>query len=340
MATYGWRSDRSVTEHLFAEGFRFDFYQAVRLLEQIRPEATRMGEGAEPEREPVRFASRVRFDFPATDIGGVRGFPQGEGQPEMAVHFMGLAGGFGPLPAAYTELILDRLRHRDTAFRDFLDIFNHRLVSLLYRVRKAYRVGFDFQPPDQVHFARHCFALLGIGTDGLRGRMGIDDRALLFYTGLLAQRPRSMAGLETFLSSYFEAPVKGMPFVGGWRALAESQVTKLGRLGQNQRLGQEVVLGSRVWDQTACFALQIGSLKLNQFRNFLPNGSGFRPLCELVRFYAGQAFQFEIELILEGSEVPESRLGATEGPRLGWTSWLKAEEFEAEDSSVRLSGAS
>lgn len=337
MATYGWRSNRSVTEHLFAEGFRFDFYQAVRLLEQIRPEALRVGEGAKPEQEPVRFASRIGFDFPPTDIGGVRGFPEGEGQPEMSINFMGLAGGFGPLPAAYTELILDRLRQRDTAFRDFLDIFNHRFVSLLYRVRKTYRVGFDFQPPDQVHFARHCFALLGLGTDGLRERMGIDDRALLFYTGLLGQRPRSMAGLEAFLSSYFEVQVKGHSFIGRWRALAESQVTTIGMSGQNQRLGQEVVLGRRVWDQTARFELRIGPLTLDQFRNFLPNSSGFGPLCELVRFYAGQAFQFDIELVLEGSDVPESRLGVAEGPRLGWTSWLNSEGFEAGDSSITLS---
>ena len=123
MATYGWRSGRSVEEFLFAEGHRFDFFQAVRLLEWLLPAAPSVGEGADPAREAVRFRCRVGLDFPATDLSEIRR-ANGRGHPaEMLVNFMGLAGCFGPLPAPFTEWLLERARQGDTAFRDFLDIW-------------------------------------------------------------------------------------------------------------------------------------------------------------------------------------------------------------------------
>ena len=43
------------------------------------------------------------------------------------------------LPYCYTELILERLREKDTSFASFLDIFNHRMISLFYRAWEKYR---------------------------------------------------------------------------------------------------------------------------------------------------------------------------------------------------------
>lgn len=337
MATRGWGTDRSVEETLFSEGHRFNFYQAVKLLEILRPGAVSVGAGSEPKKEAVRFSSKVGIEFPATDIDEVRS-SGGAGDPaEMTVNFMGLAGSLGPLPLPYTELILDRTWHRDTALKGFLDIFNHRLISLMYRVRKTHRIGFDHAPPDRTPFAGYLFSLIGMGTGGLLDRMRVRDRALLFYAGLLSQQPRSMTALDCLLSNYFQVRVRGIPFLGRWRILEEDQVTKIGISGCNQRLGRDVVLGTRVWDQQGGFEILIGPLGLDEFTNFLPIGDGFTPLCELTRFYAGTELDFEFRLTLRGEEVPESRLGGAGGPRLGWTSWLKTREFEAPHGEVRLS---
>ena len=69
----------------------------------------------------------------------------------------------------------------------------------------------------------------------------------------------------------------------------------------------------------------------------LPNGPGFVPLCELTGFYTGQEIDFDVQIILKPAEVPVSRLSAKNGPRLGWTSWLKTREFRKEDSQVIVS---
>ncbi len=335
MATSGWGTDRPVDETLFSDGHRFDFYQAVRLLEILRPKRTPVGEGPDPSLEAVRFKSKVSLDFPPGEVDEVRAVRQSD-QPEMVVNFMGLAGALGPLPNAFTELIVDRVHRKDTAMRDFLDIFNHRLVSLMYRVRKVHRLSIDVRRPEDRPFAQYLYSLIGLGTKGLRDRMNISDRALLFYSGILSMKPRSAVGLELMLSDYFRERIKVNALTGHWHRLEHDQITVLGALGQNRRLGQNTVIGSRVWDQQGRFILIIGPLKIQQFRDFLPTGDRFRPLSELTRFYVGRELDFAFRLKLRPQDVPESRLGGKDGPRLGWTSWLKTRPFEGGMAEVLL----
>ena len=336
MATYGWGTHHAVADWLFAEAYRFDFYQAVALLERLYPERVSVGEGEDPGKEVVRFTSTVALAFPASDVADVTP-PVDEGAPAaMRVNFLGLAGSLGPLPPPYTELILERVGQKDTALRDWLDVFNHRLVSLLYRVRKQHRIGLDSLPPDHDQVSHYLYALLGLGTPGLQGRMPVKDRALLFYAGLVAQQPRSMVGLETLLADYFHVPVRGQQCDGQWQHLDADQLTTIGRSGRNQRLGRGVVLGTRIWDQQGKFTLHLGPLTLQAFLDLCPMGQGFHSLCALTRFYVGQAFDFEVRLTLKAAEVPVSQLSVVSGPRLGWTSWLKTRECTADDAQVRL----
>jgi type VI secretion system protein ImpH len=341
MAAHGWGTDTPLEKLLYDEAFRFEFYQAVKLLEMLAPDATPVGEGSEPSAEPVRFTSRVGLDFPASEIDLLERPADGgaEAIPHMRVNFLGLAGVLGPLPLPMTERVLERVWHRDTALRDFLDLFNHRLVSILARARKRYRPAVAWKPPDDGPFARTGSALLGLGTAGLASRMEVPDRGLLVYAGLLAGSPRSQVGLEVLLAHYFEVPIAVRPFAGRWLALDPEERTALGVSGRNQILGAAAgfaVLGARIWDQESGFELHLGPLHLYQFLSFLPIGTAFRSLVDLVRFYAGDGLDFTVRLTLRAGEVPPCRLGW--GPRLGWSSWLKTQHFEVDDSQVVVRG--
>jgi type VI secretion system ImpH/TssG family protein len=217
--------------------------------------------------------------------------------------------------------VLQRASQKDTALKDFLDIFNHRLVSLLYRIRKHHRIGLGAATPGMDQVARYLYALIGMDTPRLKGRMHIRDRALLYYAGILAQEPRSMAGLQRILTDYFQLPVKTKQFVGEWCDLEEDQWTTIGESGTNQRLGRDmVIVGCRVWDQHARFEIQLGPLGLEDFESFLPTEWRFGVLCDLVRFYVKDEFEFNVRLVLKADEIPPVRLSMD--PALSWTSWL------------------
>ncbi|HSK41535.1 MAG TPA: type VI secretion system baseplate subunit TssG [Arenibaculum sp.] len=323
MATSGWRTNRSVATQLFTQGHRFDFYQVVRLLELIDAVSARVGEGSDPAVEPVRFRSSLTSAFPASDVEHVSMPDPGDTRFAVRVNFMGLAGAFGPLPPPLADLIAERARRQDHAGSDFLDIFNHRLVSLMYRARSRHRAELNRCRPDETNFAFYLYSLLGLGTGGLRGRMAVADRTLLHHAGLLNQQPRSLHGLERLLEDHFDVHVRGVPLQGRWLPLGESQVTRLGRRhGRNRMLGRDAVLGTRAWDQQAAVTLVLGPLDLDRFVTFLPVGDAWAPLVALFRFHAGTDLEGAVRLRLRASQVPASCLSRGAGPRLGWTSWL------------------
>lgn len=334
MSDFGWREKQSTEEWLYAEGYRFDFYQAVRLLEWLHPKAVSPGEGPEPSHEPVEFRSRPSFDFPASDVHEVVRSAE-NGPPRMTVNFLALAGAHGPLPAPFTEMLLDALHRKDTALRDFLDVFHHRLVSLMYRVRRTHWPALTARPPHEGPIAESLFALAGLGLPALRNRLSVPDRALLHFAGLMVQHPHSVAGLSALLSGYFHLPINVTQFEGTWCDLSPDQHTRLGTTGQNQILGACVVLGTRVWNQQARISIRIGPMRLTTFTELLPSGSGYLALCDLAALYLGPETAFRFVLTLSAADVPEMRLGRT---RLGHTSWLKTRQPIRDDSQVKLRG--
>jgi type VI secretion system protein ImpH len=338
MATHNWGTNRPLEDFLFSEAHLFDFYQAVRLLERLRPETNPIAEQSDSSKEPAIFKSRVTLGFPPSDIETIREGTNGS-PAEVYVNFMGLAGAFGPLPSPFVELIISREVHRDWAFRDFLDLFNHRLLSLMYRVRKTHRLGMEIKSPDDIPFAGYLLALMGLGMKSLRGRLKVSDRAFLYYAGLITQKPHSITGLERILSHYFRVAVKGVQLCGRWQILEHDQVTIIGVRGQNCVLGESAVLGTRVWDQQSKFRLIVGPVRAQDFEDFLPTGSRFQPMVEITRFYVGREKDFEINLIMKARDVPSARLTSASGrggPRLGWTSWVKTGDFTADAAQVVL----
>lgn len=331
-------ADKPLNQVLLDEPYRFEFFQAVRLLEKIFPEKRPVGRAAMPHEEVARFRSRIAIDFPASEIHEFREAVDdktGEEKLEMIVNFMGMAGVSGVLPQPYTDLILDRVRHRDTAMWSFLDIFTHRAVSTFYRAWRKYRFPVGYERGNDA-FTGYLFDFVGLGTKGLRGRMSLPDESLLPYAGLIAQKPHSSNALENLLSDYFGAPAKLQQFCGQWLALERSDFSRLGE--QNSELGMNAIAGTRVWDQQSKFRVRMGPLDFKQFQAFLPNGSAYKPLRSIVKFMVGLEVDFDVRLVLQKKQVPSAILTtrAQRKPMLGWTTFLKTKPFKADDEQVLL----
>lgn len=329
-------SERTVKEDLFEEPYRYEFFQAARLFERMFPKNKAVGGNALPNEEPLRFRSRVALDFPSSEIHEIRETESDDHQPvEMHINFMGMVGSSGVLPMNYTELVLDRVRHRDTSMWAFLDIFTHRTVSMFFRAWAKYRFPVAYERGND-EFTQYLFDIAGLGTNGLRGRMNVDDESLLPYCGLIAQKPHSSRALANILSDYFGTKAKVQQFFGQWIKLDRRDQTDLGK--QNTVLGANTIAGTQVWDQQSKFRVYLGPMPFKQFEAFLPDGTAHKALNSIIRFMVGHEMDFDVRLILKRKQVPGTVLTtrAVRKPKLGWTSYLKTKPFTADDDQVVL----
>ncbi|MCY2954023.1 MAG: type VI secretion system baseplate subunit TssG [Planctomycetota bacterium] len=362
------RAGSALIDQLSAEPSQFDFFQAVRLLQKDAAHRAgnpvndrtdpRVGRDQSPEREAVRFRALPSLAFPASTIAEVRPAPvpqEGTGttarSPEMIVTFLGLFGPQGVLPRHYTSLLIQRLRDKDAASQDFLDLFNHRLTSLFYRAweKQRFYVGYEWArchaPPGTADpFTQSLYSLVGLGTDGLRGHTRLPDEVLVHYAGHYAHFPRCAVSLERMLSDYFGVPARVKQFQGQWLMLEAGDRSRLPGpglpRGQHARLTGELVVGERVWDVQSNFRICLGPLGYEEFREFLPEGTNLRPLCEMVRAYVGIEVDFAVEPSLQADQVPACRLASVgaDRPRLGRNIWLCSLPVKQDryDASFRL----
>ena len=311
---------------------RFALLQAVRLAEYARPQAAPVGTGPDTAREAVRLRGSLSHGFPASDVADWQA-GEDEAPPVLLSAFLSLAGAFGPLPPPLTELALERSRRGDPGIRDFLDVFNHRLLSLFVRAKRAHRPAQQPGRPEDTDFAKLMWALLGLGTPGLRQSLGRrprarlhgHERALLECAGMLNQRPLSLHAVERTLAHALGVPVRGISHIGRWLPLEPEQHSVLGRLGRNTALGQGAVLGRRVWDQGAGIRLEMGPLSLNRLIRLLPGTETHRALRTLLGYALGGTIAVDVRLTVPPGQVPPLRLWTSNprrAPRLGWTSWL------------------
>jgi len=334
------RFSLSLEQAIFEEPYRFEFFQLMRLLERIFRDKSPVGYNSLPENEVANFRSTLSLEFPASEVQEIKKFHDeilDRERTEVFVNFMGMLGLLGAMPMRYTELAAERARYGDTALWYFLDIFTHRAISLFYRAWVKYHFPVTYERGSD-EFTEYVFCLIGLGTAGLRGRMFIDDESLLPYAGIINQKPHSAVALRNLIADYFEVSVNVIQFFGEWLELEEESLTRIGV--QNNKIGINTIVGSRIWHNQSKFRLQIGPLTFKQYITFLPIGDAYKALKSIVKLFVGDEFDFDIQLKLRAKEVPSTILTtiAKRRPMLGWTSFLKTKPFTADADQLVLTG--
>ncbi len=328
-----------ITMELERSPYTYEFFQAVRLLSRFSEDRSAPGGFAPPANEAVRFSAHQSIAFPASEI---QSFETREtGPPLMVVNFMGLTGPLGALPLVYTAQVMERVRSRDTTMRDFFDLFNHRMISLFYQAWEKYRLAVAYERGKQNNVSHYLLDLIGLGTPGLQNRQAVTDDALIFYSGLLSQRPHSATALRQILIDYFEVPVEIEQFAGSWYRLDIRDQCELDEEnGVSTQLGFGAVVGDEVWYQQSRVRVRLGPLTLEQYLDFLPGGQAYEPLRAITRLFANQELDFEAQLVLRRDDTPACVLGqdGKETPQLGWVTWMNTAGMNRDpgDTVLRL----
>lgn len=321
----------------------FDVHQALRLLELagLQSETGKpIGGDADPLDEVARLRGHPSLAFSASPIRSLKKSSQGpggsgvEGQVELELTFAGLVGTAGVMPPGYTEEVIHRAAARDTALKDFLDLFQRRTLALFHRAWRKYRMPFSFELTAQStgeydRTTQSLLALIGMGTGGMLRRQAIDDLSLIHFAGTMASGPRSAEGLENALRTAFGFDFTVNVLQGNWIDLPEEDCSKLLCAGETptemHALGVGFSLGTRVWDVQSQISIQAMDMDLATFRHFAADGEGRIKIFSILRAFVGDTIDADLQLTLSAGQSQGIRLGSSAGLGLGFDNWLETE---------------
>jgi len=330
MASPDRNEEHPLIRTLLREPYSFRFSQAVRLIESHLMNGEGVGDqNAAIER--IRFGAFASLSFPVSQIASVeRSERGGVDRLLMRVAFIGLYGPSSPLPGYITEDVL-WARDDERGAQDFLDIFHHRTIALLYRAFWKYRIEHHYRADRENPFSGFVLSLVGLSTPGLRESCGLPIERMLRYPGLFMQHPRSATALRGILGDFFEVPVVIEQLQGRWMQIPADQTWILGRSGG--RLGVDTVLGEQVLDFTSKIRVRLGSLDYDQYVSFLPDGTNFQLIEKLISAFTEDPLEFDVELKIKQDAIPRLHASNKNPRRLGYTSWL-GEPPDRDDSNV------
>jgi type VI secretion system protein ImpH len=330
-------SSESVLKRISDSPYEFELFAALRLLECAFHEMPRLGESKRPRDEPIRLGQEISLKFAPSDIASIE-LANEFHPPRLLQRVMGLFGPNGALPMHLTDFAYERKRHEgDETFARFADIFHHRMLSLFYRAWANNQPMVSLDRPEQDRFGNYVGSLCGLGMPAFRNRDSVDDLFKLAHVGIFGRQVKCAEGLHIVLASYFGVAVRINQWEGHWMSIPESERSRLGARRGFATLGEDAVIGERIWDCQSKFRIVFGPLSLKDYQRFLPNGRSYPKLVDLVRLYIGVELDWDFQLLLQREQIPRAQLG--DETCLGWTTWV-GDHLEHEGNELIIHPAS
>ena len=305
----------SYRDTLKAAPGRHDFFRVLRELERSTPHKPRISDSNIMSEDVVGLAQDPFLAFPDSNLSSVD-----ETKQELLrifTKFMGFFGPQGALPLTTTVEAYWWLE-KDPSFPRFTDLFVNRFQQLFFRAWADARPIAQFDRPKQDRFFAYVGSFSGIGSPAFRGRDDVEDIAKLPYSGLVASRIKSSRRLAQLVRGAFGLDATVVERVGSWLMFEPNDRMAMGQRGSS--LGADTFLGGMVYSINDKFRITIKTTSLEQYVSLLPNAPMADRLADLVFFYVGHRYEYDVELSLPAPLAPPTRLGAS--GQLGWTSWI------------------
>jgi len=339
MVASSWISIYPVISELVKEPKKFDFVQALRLLELINATSNRSSAikivrhpSAPNEKIQARFVSDYRMNFPVAAITKTDSLD--DNTIQFTVSGFGYTGTVGVLPYSYSYLVNLTQSNKNYGLKAFLDILQNRSVELFFQAGSKYRIAISYDRGrfgDVDKFKKTLESYIGFSFKNLKNKLSIPDENLLYYSGFFSSSQRSIYALETILSDELGLKIHVIPFSGRWIKLVIDDQTSISNNNAEHHyscLSKDAVLGERVWSVQNCFRILVGPINEERIYPLLPYGPDDVKIRDIVETYCGKEYEYEVQLLIEAKSVPLAQLGAGNEEanqcRLGQTSWILA----------------
>lgn len=316
-------------EDLHAEPHRFDFFAVMRELERSRPDKPKIGDSTITADDIVSLAQPPFLEFPDTNIASYRERP--EKSPLVELRFLGFFGPQGALPITTSVEAYNWSRSQDPSFADFTNVLASRFLQLFFRAWADAHPIAQYDRPADDRFLTYVCSIAGIGTPAFRGRDGVDDIAKAGFAGLTGSKIKSASRLKRLVRGIFKVDTDIEERVGSWLTFEPGDRMALGTNGS--ALGEDSFIGARSYSINDKIRIKIEARDLEQYRRFLPSGDMSDDLTDLIFFYIGHRFEFDVELSIPARYAPPARLGVS--GELGWTAWMSPRQDLGDDVRLR-----
>jgi type VI secretion system protein ImpH len=321
----------SALERVLARAERLPFLVLVNLLDRLSGAPARVGGRGPFLAEAVRFRHDPSLVFHTRDVGRVMLVqePDRPARVDIETTFLGLTGAVSPLPLFLTE----ELAHADedgALQRDFLDLFHHRLLGLLYRGLMTYQHARSLAPDARDTVSSWILLLSGFDPEHAARRAGLEPGWLLRWAPLFTTYPRNAERLELALRDALGRALTGVEFCSRADPRASTidvqcfagrpvqlEDDERPRLGVGMRLGRDSVLGRHVPAPASRVRVSLGPLTAETCARLAPDGDLSETLSVVSRLFVPD--QVEVEFELRPAAAPGARLGTN--ARLG-RAWL------------------
>ncbi|MDR1777091.1 MAG: type VI secretion system baseplate subunit TssG [Desulfovibrio sp.] len=319
----------AVIGDLLANPQKFSFIQVLRLLLLWAGEEYPGGR-ANILRERMTFRPALSLGFAVTDVEDLEvelSRDPHDSCPFVSARvtatFLGLYGPTTPLPAFYTERLMDEAAKDRSVMRDFLDLVNtvfyQHFAGLFVLVFPLHRWLME-KDEKSLHM---LMALTSFGDAALRERL-TDDLAFLRYAGLFSQSVRSAAGLQVIMAD--AAKTDEVRIHCNTPRLARVPDEQRLRLGEAAcTLSEDAVLGAIVPCHEGKFVIEFDRLDEMTLRGLLPGAPRAALLHDLVRNYCREPLEYDVIARLLPGEAQAAQPGGDDSGRfatLGHDVWL------------------
>ncbi len=285
----------------------------------------------EPEDEVLLFKSDASIAFPTSDLTSL--MRSQSGQFTLTARFIGFSGSQSPLPGYYLDRMALESAQNEEGLKAFLDLFSHRWTQFAYHAWRKYRYYICFRNGGTDRFSQRMYSLVGLGNQSVRDKLCINHSKMLAYAGVLATPGRSPDVVSNLVSHCFALPDVT---VENWQlrrvVIEEAERNSLGERYPKTRtaghvvgrsvLGVNFTLGARIPDRSGKFLLRIGSLSMERYLSFLPQGEYHEALQMFVSFLLRDQLAWDLQLCLAPEQAKGMRLREMSSSCLGRTAFI------------------
>lgn len=310
---------------LVNEPYTFDLHCAMQLVKHA---AASLG-----QRPDMSFSASLLPAYQQADIVEVQNPIAGKWQ--FTCDMPALSGSQGLMPRySYSESLKELFEQGNDALVDFFNGFNNRYYRL--HCQTELKNNLSAQAEEQ-HFSwnRHDQSLTAMLAN-LYGDLGnnrsLPSAHLIQYSGLLGLKLSCPHTLQELLLDYFEYEFEVQYADLDYLPLLPCSVTKLGKSGQNNQLGNGALLGKSAVTAFQCLNIMIKPCNNQQFNQIRNDKQLYDALDSFVRHYIGVDIKLKLMIKVAGKYLPGLQLSCDSRTdiRLAQATWLAPKQINNE----------